>query len=122
MVRTAQPIINPEGPFPGTVAPLALDFIFTAADSVNMDDFIFTGRELILINNTTGGALTITLTSAPDPQGRSADIVAYSVGAGLFSMFWAGSKIGWDQVGGKFFLEASAVGVEFAIVRIPAAS
>ena len=53
---------------------------------------------------------------------RSADIAVYSVGANLFSMFWAGSKIGWDQVGGKFFLEASAVGVEFAIVRIPAAS
>ena len=122
MPRTAQPIIAPKGPFPGTIAPLDLDFIFTAADDVNLDDFVFTGRELILINNTTGGALTITLTSAPDPQGRTEDIAIYSVGAGLFSQFWAGSKIGWDQVGGKFFLEASAVGVEFAIVRIPAAS
>ena len=119
MPRTAQPIIVPLGPFPGTVAALALDFVFTASDNVNMDDFLFTGRELILINNTTGGALTITLTSAPDPQKRTADIAVYSVGANLFSMFWAGSKLGWNQIGGKFHLEASAVGVEFAIVRIP---
>lgn len=122
MPRTPQPIIAPLGPFPTLpVSALALDFVFTAADDVNLDDFIFTGRELILINNTTGGALTITLTSAPDPQGRSSDIVAYSVGAGLFSMFWAGSLIGWQQTDRKFHLEASAVGVEFAIVRIPAA-
>lgn len=119
MVRTVLPIITPKGPFPGVVAPDDLDFVFTASDLANKNDFLFTGRELILVQNTDVGAQTITLTSALDPQKRTQDITAYSFAADEFGIFWAGDLVGWIQTGGKFHLEASAVTVLFAIIRIP---
>ena len=119
MARQVQPVITPKGPFPGTVAALALDYAFTAADASNFDTFAFTGRELILVENTTGGALTFTLESAADPQGRTGDITTYTIAATTGkSCFWAGSLIGWNQ-GGFFNLKGSTAGVKFAIIRIP---
>lgn len=118
MARAQQPIINPKGPFPGVVSALGLDFVFTVCDSVNFDQFTFTGRELILVQNPTGGALTVTLESVADNSNRLADITAYTVGVGLFSCFWAGSLIGWNNAG-QFFLRGSASTLKFAIIRIP---
>lgn len=118
MARKNIPAISPLGPYPGTVTANLLDFVFTTADSVNFDEFIFTGRELLIIRNSTAGALTVTLTSAPDPQKRSADITAYSLAAGEFGVFWAGSLVGWDN-GGKFFFQSSASTMDYAVIRIP---
>lgn len=118
MARKQIPTISPLGPYPTLpVAALALDFVWTTADNVNFDQFALTGRELILINNTSGGALTVTLTSAPDPQGRTADITTYSVGAGLYSAFWVGKIDGWNQAG-QFFMTSSAATMKYAIFRI----
>jgi hypothetical protein len=118
MPRKDIPVIIPKGPFPALpVAALSLDFVWTTADNANGDQFPLTGRELILINNTSGGALTITLTSAPDFQGRTADITTYSVGAGLYSAFWVGRVDGWNQ-GGLFFMTSSAATMKYAIIRI----
>lgn len=118
MARKNIPVIIPKGPYPGTVAANALDFVFTTADSVNFDEFIFTGRELLIIRNSTAGALTVTLTSTSDPQGRTSDITAYSLAAGEFGVFWAGNLVGWDS-GGKFFFQSSASTMDYAVIRIP---
>jgi len=119
MPRATQPVIIPKGPFPVLpVTALSLDFVFTVADNVNFDEFTFTGRELILVYNPTGGALTFTLESVADPQTRVGDVTTYSVGAGLFSCFWAGSLVGWNNAG-KFYLKGSAATIKFAIIRIP---
>ena len=119
MARPQQPIIVPKGPYPTLpVSATALDFAFSVADSTNFDQFSFTGRELILVQNPTGGALTFTLESTTDLQSRTGDITTYSVGAGLFSCFWAGKVDGWNNAG-QFFLRASASTLKFAIIRIP---
>jgi hypothetical protein len=119
MPRQTLPIITPKGPYPTLpVAALSLDFAFTTADSVNFDQFPLTGRELIIIQNSTGGSLTVTLTSAPDPQGRTSDIATYAVGIGLFSCFWVGKIDGWNQAG-LFYLQSSASTMKYAIIRIP---
>lgn len=120
MPRTALTPVTPKGPYPGTVAADDLDFSFAAADVVNMNDFLFTGRELILVRNTDGAAAhTITLTSANDPFNRLGTIASYSVGANEFAAFWAGKLLGWDQAGGKFHLQADHVNIQFAILTIP---
>ena len=118
MARKDIPIITPKGPYPGTVSATGLDFVWTTADNVNSDQFPLTGRELILINNTSGGALTITLTSAADPQGRTGDITTYSVGIALYSCFWAGNLVGWNNAG-YFYMTSSAATMKYAIIRIP---
>ena len=105
MARKDIPIITPKGPYPGTITALMFDFVWTTADNVNFDQFPLTGKELILINNTSAGALTFTLESATDDRGRLGDITTYSVGAGLYSCFWAGNMIGWNN-GGLFFLRS----------------
>jgi hypothetical protein len=91
---------------------------YATGDNTNGNSFPFTGRELILFRNTTGGAITITLTSAADPQGRTADITAYSIPAttGL-AAFWAGNLVGWNQAG-SFFIDYSATGLGVAVMRI----
>lgn len=119
MARKQIPVITPLGPYPTLPVPaLALNFVFTTADSVNFDQFNFTGRELIIIRNSTGGALTVTLESAVDPLNRTGDVTTYSIGAGLFSMFWVGAVPGWNNAG-QFFLRSSASTMDYAVVKIP---
>jgi len=119
MPRKQIPIITPLGPYPTLpVTATALNFVFTTADSVNFDQFNFTGRELIIIRNSTGGALTVTLESAADPLNRTGDVTTYSIGAGLFSLFWVGALPGWNNAG-QFFLRSSASTMDYAVVKIP---
>lgn len=119
MARQEQPIINPKGVFPITLPPpaLSLDFVFTAADAANFDQFSLTGRELLVVKST--GALTITLESVADEYGRLGDITTYAVGTGLFSCFWYGAKKGWEQGSSKAYLKGSTSGIGFAVIRIP---
>lgn len=119
MGRQALPIVSPKGPYPGVVAANGLDFVLTACDVTNFDEFVFTGRELLIVQNSGASTYTFTLESVADPQGRTGDITAYSLAAGLFSIFWFGQKTGWEQAGGKLYLKASNVAVKFAVVRIP---
>lgn len=119
MPRTALTVQTLVGPYPASVAAEDLDITFAAADVANMNEFAFTGREIILVENTDAGAQTITFTSIADSFGREEDIAAYSLAAGEFAGFWAGALGGWAQAGNLFFLEASAATVKFAILRIP---
>jgi len=119
MARKQIPVITPLGPYPTLpVSALALNFVFTTADSVNFDQFNFTGRELIIIRNSTGGALTVTLESAADSLNRTGDVTAYSVGIGLFACFWVGAVPGWNQAG-QFFMRSSASTMDYAVIKIP---
>jgi hypothetical protein len=119
MARQEQPIINPKGLYPLTLPPPAnsLDFIFTAADVANFDQFALTGRELLLVSST--GSNTFTLESVADDLGRLGDITTYGLATGLFSCFWYGNKKGWEQSLSKAFLKGSAATVKFAVIRIP---
>jgi hypothetical protein len=119
MARTVLTVLTPKGPYPGTVNAGDLATTYATADNTNGNSFSFTGRELIDFRNTTGGAITVTLTSAADPQGRSADITAYSIPAttGL-ATFWAGNLVGWSQAG-SFYIDCSATGLGVRIIRIP---
>lgn len=119
MPRKQIPIISPLGPYPTLpVTANALDFVFTTADSVNFDQFNFTGRELIIIRNSTAGALTVTLESAADPQSRTGDVTTYSIGVAEFAVFWVGNLVGWNNAG-QFFFRSSASTMDYAIIRIP---
>jgi hypothetical protein len=112
---------NPVGPYPVIpVAPTSLDIAFTAVDAVNGNYFTADnnpvtvrpegtyGGDILLIDNPTGGALTITFTSQPDAQGRSGDITTYSIGAGVTSAFKYSNLVGWADGTGKVFFTGAA--------------
>jgi hypothetical protein len=112
-------VVQPKGPYPGTVAANALDVATFDLDNTNGNVWVGTGRDLLVIQNPTGGAITVTLTSSADAAKRKADITTYSLGAGEFMSFWYGNLVGWDQGGGQLYLDCSATGLKGLIFRIP---
>ena len=115
MPRQTLPVTSAPGAYSGASAVVT----FTAANTTDKEQFTLTGKELILINNTGGGAATWTATSVADPYGRVGNIAAESIAAGAIRVFGPVMPAGWEQSDGKFYLEASANTVKFAIIRIP---
>jgi hypothetical protein len=70
------------GPYPTLpVAALALDLPWQAADTVNGNSFVASGREILLVANTDEAAShTFTLTSAADDFKRTGDVTNYVLG------------------------------------------
>jgi ABC-type nitrate/sulfonate/bicarbonate transport system substrate-binding protein len=120
MARTPLIPIKPLGPYPVPQAPAAaaLDFAFAASDNVNGNQFPASGNDLLLVQNTNAAAQTFTITSAPDAQGRTADIATYSVGIGVFSTFKLSSQVGWIQPDGNIYLSSSNANIKFAIFKM----
>lgn len=112
-------VVAPKGPYPGTVAANDLDVVPFTLDNTNGNVWVGTGRDLLVIQNPTAGAITITLTSSADSANRKADISTYSLGVGEFMAFWYGSLVGWDQGGGQIYIDCSATGLKGMIFRIP---
>jgi len=119
MARLPLTVYIPVGGYPvGQPAANSADFVFaepgTPADGIS---FPLTGEEILLAQNTTGGALTVTINSTPDPHGRTGDITAYSVGANEFAAFGPFPTSGWVQTDGKLYAVGSATGLKFAVLR-----
>lgn len=125
MARTALPIVSVVGSYP--TLPLgvgAAAFVFTAADNVNGNSFVATGREILLVQNSDSVAQTITIHSAVDsPYNRSGDITTYSLAAGTFAgPFGPFLLPGWLQSDGTVWLDTSAATIKFCVVHLPSLS
>jgi hypothetical protein len=101
--------------YTGVLAKLTFE-----AASTDKNTFAVGGNDLVIAHNTTVGALTVTINSVPDPMfGRTGDITTYSIPASEYAVFGPFKGAGWAQSGGVVNLEASAVGVEFAVIALP---
>ncbi|MGH2512362.1 MAG: hypothetical protein ACRDGQ_06720 [Candidatus Limnocylindrales bacterium] len=121
MSRTALPIVNPPGPYPALpLGALAAGYVYTAADISNNNSFVSTGRELLAIQNTAGTAGTITVHSVADNLNRTGDITTYSIPASGFALLGPFNQPGWQQSDGTVWVDASAVTVLLAVIRLPA--
>jgi hypothetical protein len=118
---TAITVQQMKGPFDAVVAT-GFDFTWAASTLTDGDTFVCTGRELLLVQNTTAGALTITVTSTPDDKGRSGDITSYSVGANGFSVIPVGltTSAGFRSSAGTIRITCSAITLKVAVLRLPA--
>jgi hypothetical protein len=118
MPRTSLTKTTPRGAF-GTYSADSADVTFTAADTVNLNQFRATGNNLVIARNTGGSAYTVTITSTP-VNGRSGDIATYSIGAGETAVFgpFLGNQNGWTQSDGYVYLQASNAAVTFAVIAI----
>jgi hypothetical protein len=117
-----------QGPYPSLpVTAASLDLNFSAVDAVNGNYFVADqiafnngaqgtiGGDVLLVSNPTGGPLTISFTSQP-LNGRSGDITAYSVGAGVTSAFKFSQLAGWADNSSFVYFLAQA-GLLVAILK-----
>jgi hypothetical protein len=120
MARTALTPVVVVGPYPtnGTVGVGALAFTFAASDLANGNQYPCTGQEVIVFQNTDAGAQTVTITSAPDSQGRKADITTYSLATGTFAVFLPG-VLGWIQSDGNIYINTSNANLKIAVFKLP---
>ncbi len=86
------------------------------ADNANGNYFQSSGFDLVLVDNPTGGALTITFSSVNDPWARTSDITAYSIGAGECAAFGPFKTDGWTSCGNLFIQPAA--GLHIAVVEL----
>jgi hypothetical protein len=93
---------------------------WTAADATNLNQFLLTGREILLARNTGAGARTVTVTSAPDALGRTGHITADSIAAGATHVYGPWPNLtGWIQSDGMLYFEGSHAEIEFAVLLQP---
>jgi len=119
-VRTALTPVTPKGPYPGTVNAGDLAITMENGDNTNGNVWSGNGRDLLLIQNPTVGAVTVTFTSVSDNLGRKGDITAYSIPAAGFMAFWFGNLNGWAQdAAGSIYVDMSATGLKMKAIRIP---
>lgn len=120
MARTALSVQEPPGKHPGSIAAEAADLTWEAGDATDLNSYVSTGRELVLVRNDDAAAQTVTIHSVADSFNREGDIAAYSVGVGEYAMFGPIPVEGWRQSDGTVHIDPSAATLMFAIVRLPA--
>lgn len=91
----------------------------TAADIVDLNSFVASGRDLIVFHNTGAGINTVTITSAADPYNRTGDLTTIDIAAGGYRIYGPLPKTGWEQTGGSVYLQASSVEVKIGVITLP---
>ena len=115
MARQTLTKTNAPGGYSGSGTAVTM----TAADATNKEEFVSTGRELVIAQNTGVGARTVTINSVDDSFGRAEDITAESIAAGAIRVYGPFPTAGWQQSGGKINLEASHAEVKWGIIVLP---
>jgi hypothetical protein len=101
----------------GSVFTVIPTLTFTALDNVNGMEVVASGNDLVLIHNTTGGAVVFTMKSSADPFGRVGDITK-SVPASGFALVGPLGATGWRQTNGRLWFDAAATGLELAVIQL----
>lgn len=118
MARTTLTKTTALGQF-GTYSANAADITMTAGDASNLNQFVATGNDLVIVRNSGAGARTLTITSAADAQGRTGDITTYSIGAGEYAVFGPFTTVqGFRQSGGYIYITPEHAEVLIGIVAL----
>ena len=95
------------------------DLTMTAGD-VGGDQFVATGRDLVVVYNSGGATYYITIESTDDPYGREGDITQYDVGAGEHAVFGPFKRPGWVDSSGYIQITVENAALYVGIVALPA--
>lgn len=116
MARVTHTPTQLAGPYPSDGVNVTL----TAANATDKEEFVHTGKEIIIARNTGAGARTVTITSVAHPvDGRTGDVTADSLAAGEVHVYGPFAIDGWRQTNGKLYFEASHAEVIFSVLRLP---
>lgn len=103
-----------------TIAADGADVTMTAGDASNGNDFVSSGDEIVIVQNTHATlAYTVTFTSVADSLNRTGDITAYSLAAGEIACFGPFPAHGWRYTGNKIRVTVSNASIKLGLVRIP---
>lgn len=90
---------------------------FQAADGTNNNAVTMSGRDLLVVRNTTGGGLALTIQTLADPYGRTGNITE-TIAAGVQKVYGPFGQTGFQQADGKLYVDAAA-GLDLAVIRLP---
>jgi len=125
MATTAFPnVLTPPGAYGSTAVDLGLDVSTTndIKDGANDSDFAVTGKELLIVFNSTGGSLNLLLTSQPEPVTQRAtnpNPLSIAIPAGDTRMFGPFPRVGWADTTGRMKMQASAARLRAVILTLP---
>lgn len=103
-----------------TIAADGADVTMTAGDASNGNDFVSSGDEIVIVQNTHATlAYTVTFTSVADSLNRTGDITAYSLAAGDIAVFGPFPAHGWRYTGNKIRVTVSNASVKIGLKRLP---
>ena len=91
---------------------------FTAADVANKNEFLLTGREILLIKSADGGEQDVVITSTADTFGRTGDLTL-AIAAGTEEAIAFLDRTGWVQSDGMLYLECAVATLSFSVLRLP---
>lgn len=115
MARTRLTVVDLDPTHPGG----AQAYTFAAHDTVNENDFLISGREVLLISNTDASSQDVVISSTPDSYGRTGDLTI-SVAAGTREAIAFLDRSGWMQSDGALYLDCTSANIEYAVLRLPA--
>lgn len=95
MAETEITVTTPPGQWSTTGSALTM----TALDNANGNKFLAARSQILLVQNTSGGALTFQLTSQPLPPSDRSGSVSQSLAAGEIRLFRITSD-GWEDDNG----------------------
>jgi len=104
---------------PGAYPSAGVAVTEAAADVVNFNSFVSTGKELLVARNTDTNPHTVTINSVADDKGRTGDITAESIAAGAIRIYGPFAKSYWAQSGGSINCQASDVTVKLSVIQLP---
>ncbi len=121
MARTTISVFTPLGGFNAYAADAA-NVVPAAMSGSSGDDgnqFVASGNDLVIAQETAGAPQTITFSSVNDPFGRTGDITSYSIGANETAAFGPFAVVGWRQTDNKIYFEANSANVKVVIAALP---
>ncbi len=98
--------------------PNSADLNLLAGDVANEEQTALTGKEMIILDNNSGGANTLAVTSVPNQFGRTKDI-NFQLDPGEHGMFGPFDLEGWRQADGNLYFSVTSVFVGIGIIRLP---
>lgn len=117
MPRTAIPVTQLAN-FDGVASTDEFKNNEVAADTVNGNSFVWTGREALICRNSGASPRTISVTSVP-VKGRSGDVTTYPLAAGESHTVPPLPAEGWRQADGMVYVDGSHAEVKFTLLRMP---
>lgn len=117
MARTTLTVQDAPGGYDADGAALT----FAAGDATNGNDYVATGRELLIARNTDGAtAYSVTVKSVADAAlGNRTGDLTFSIPANGFRMFGPIPTVGFLQGNGRVNIDVQNAAVQLAVIRLP---
>jgi hypothetical protein len=108
---------------PSTAGPTAYATVpssitFVAADAVNGNSFVNTGRDMLIALNSDTNPHSCTVASVADASGRTGDSTK-NINAGAYYVWQLFPSLGWQQTDGTIHVTCSDATMKLALIHLP---